>query len=165
MAGVNKVRIGHDDVYEATEVIQGGQLVVPADGAVNPGKQGIAVAGTGAVDVLGVASRLAQPTELTVDSTTDGDGFPSLEVSPVNELVTVYKQCVVEVTYTAVAVEYGIKLAAAADGKVRAYVPQAEAAGTEATALTGDPVTAIIGECRVVGGMSGAGGKGLAYIY
>lgn len=165
MAGVNKNRIGHDDVYEATVAIAGGLLVVPATGAINPGKQGIAIAGDGADDVLGVSARLAQPTALTVGSTTDGDGYPVLEVSPVNELTTVYKRCVVDVTYTAAAVGFGAKLVAAANGHVRAYVSLAEAAGTEATSLTGDDPSAIIGECRVVGGMGSGGGVGKAYIY
>jgi hypothetical protein len=153
MAGVPKTRIGHDDVYEAVATIPGGRLVVPADGATNPGKQGIDLAGDAAVDVLGVASRLAQPTPEVVESETDADGYPSLAVSPVNELVTVYKRCVLKVEYTDDgAIDFGAKLAAAADGMVRLWV-------------TGDGAAAMVGECRVVGGMSADGGVGLAYIY
>lgn len=152
MAGVNKNRIGHDDVYEATEDIAGGLLVVPADGATLPGKQGIAVAGDGADDVLGVSSRLAKVTPEVTEPTTDADGYPVTEVNPVNELVTVYKRCVMDVTYTAAAVEFGVKLAAAANGEVRAWV-------------AADGPESIVGECRVVGGMGAAGGVGKAYIY
>jgi hypothetical protein len=152
MAGVPKTRIGHDDVYEAVGVVHGGRLVIPEDGATNPGKQGVIEATDGADNVLGVASRLAQPTPEVVEASTDGDGYPALEVSPVNELVTVYKRCVLKVEYTAAAVEFGVKLAAAADGKVRAWV-------------SGDGPESIVGECRVVGGMGAAGGTGFAYIY
>lgn len=153
MAGVTKVRTGEDDVYEATEVIEGGQLVVPATGATNPGKQGAAVAGDAAVNVLGVASRRAEPVADQDLESTDGDGYPVVYPNSVNELFTVYKQAVVPVQYTAAAAGYGVKLAAAAAGKVRAYV-----AGT-------DPVDSVVGECRVVGGMGAGGGTGLALIY
>lgn len=153
MAGVNKNRKGDDDVYEATEVIAGGLLVVPAAGAVNIGVQGIAKAGAAAVNVLGVTSRLAEPVANQNLTGTDGDGYPFVNPNPVSELVTVYKACVTNVTYTAVAVAFGVKLKAAANGQVAAWV-----SGTDTPA-------AIIGECRVVGGMSGAGGVGFAYIY
>ena len=153
MAGVPKTRIGHDDVYEAVSAVDGGQLVVPAAGATNPGKQGIQPAGAGASDVLGVASRRAEPTPLTQSPTTDSDGYPTLAVNPVNELVTVYKRCVIDVTYTAAAVAFGQKLKSAAGGKVAAWV-----SGTDAADL-------IVGECRVVGGMGSGGGVGKAYIY
>lgn len=152
MAGVNKVRIGHDDVYEAVAVVQGGQLVVPAAGATNAGVQGITVAGAAATNVLGVAARRAEPVASQNLAATDGDGYPVAYPNPVNELTAVYKGCVVEVTYTAAAVGYGAKLVAAANGEVAPA-----AAGTDAQEL--------VGECRVVGGMGAAGGTGLAYIY
>lgn len=152
MAGVNKVRIGHDDVYEATAVVEGGQLVVPAAGATNAGVQGIAVAGAAATNVLGVAARRAEPVANQNLATTDGDGYPVAYPNPVSELTTVYKGCVVEVTYTAAAVGFGDKLVAAANGAVAA-------AGATPDARE------VVGECRVVGGMGAAGGKGLAYIY
>lgn len=155
MAGVSKSRLGNDDIYEATEVIEGGQLVVAANGATNPGVQGIAVAGAGALDVLGVAARRAEPVASQNLSGTDADGFPVTYVNPVNELTAVYKGCVIEVTYTAAAVGFGVKLAAAANGEVAAF---SDASGA------GDPA-AIVGECRVVGGMGAGGGKGLALIY
>lgn len=153
MAGVVRTRKGDDDVYEATEVIDGGLLVVPAAGAVNAGVQGIAKAGATALNVLGVTSRRAEPLASQGLTGTDVDGYPTVYPSPVNELVTVYKAAVVEVTYTAVAVAHGTKLKAAANGQVQAWV-----SGTDSAA-------AVIGECRVVGGMSAAGGKGLALIY
>lgn len=152
MAGVNKSRIGHDDVYEAVAVVNGGQLVVPAAGATNPGKQGIAPAGAGATDVLGVAARRAEPVADQSLSGTDADGYPIAYANPVNELTTVYKGCVVKVTYTAAAVAFGAKLVAAANGEVAA-------AGAAPDARE------LVGECRVVGGMGAAGGVGDAYIY
>lgn len=152
MAGVNKVRKGHDDVYEAVAVVQGGQLVVPAAGATNAGVQGITVAGDAAKNVLGVAARLAEPVADQGLAATDGDGYPVAYPNPVNELTAVYKDCVVPVTYTAAAVGFGAKLVAAASGAVRAF------GGT-------DTADMIVGECRVVGGMGAAGGTGLAYIY
>lgn len=152
MAGINSVRIGDDDTYEATVVINGGQLVVPATGATHPGIQGIAVAGAAAANSLGVAARRAEPVADQNLTSTDADGYPVAYPNPVDELTTVYKHRVVEVTYTAAAVAFGAKLVTAANGAV---------------AAAGDtPVEGtIVGECRVVGGMSSAGGVGLAYIY
>lgn len=150
MAGANKIAIGHDDVYEATAVVRGGRLVVPSGVATLAGKQGIAEAGDAATNVLGVASRLAEPVASQALTSTDGDGYPVTYPNPVNELVTVYKRAVVKVTYTAVAVAFGVKLAAAANGTVRAWV-------------SGDGAAAIIGESRDA--VPGAGGVYRAYIY
>lgn len=153
MTGNNKNRQGDDDIYEATVVIAEGLLVVPAAGAVNPGVQGIALAGATALNVLGVTARRSEPVANQALTATDGDGYPVVYPNPVSELTAVYKHCVATVTYTAVAVAYGVKLKAAANGQVAAWV-----SGTDSSA-------AVIGECRVVGGMSSAGGKGFAYIY
>lgn len=153
MAGVNKQQTGDAQVYEATEVIDGGLLVIPAAGATHPGVQGIAKAGATALNVLGVTSRRAEPVANQNLTSTDGDGYPVVYPNPVSELVTVYKNAVVKVTYTAVAVAYGVKLKAAANGQVAAWV-----SGTDSPA-------AIIGECRVVGGMGAGGGVGYALIY
>lgn len=153
MTAVTKYVTGDADVYEATEVIDGGLLVIPASGATNPGKQGIAKAGATALNVLGVTARRAEPVANQGLTGTDGDGYPTVYPNPVNELTTVYKNCVVDVTYTAVAVGFGVKLKAAAAGQVAAWV-----SGTDSSA-------AVVGECRVVGGMSSAGGVGKAYIY
>lgn len=154
MAGVNKVRIGHDDVYEAVDPVQGGQLVVAKAGATNPGVQGITPAGAGALNVLGVAARAAEPLADQNLSGTDSDGYPVAYPNPVNELTAVYKRAVVPVTYAAVAVGFGNKLKAAANGTVTPFVD-----GTDTDA------SLIVGECRVVGGMGAGGGVGLAYIY
>jgi hypothetical protein len=153
MAGANKVRTGDADVYEAVDVVNGGQLVVPKAGATNANVQGVTPAGDAAVNVLGVAARRAEPVADQNLSSTDGDGYPVVYPNTVNELTTVYKHAVVSVTYTAAAVGFGVKLAAAASGNVRAFV-----AGT-------DPVDSVVGECRVVGGMGSGGGAGLALIY
>lgn len=153
MAGVNKVRVGHDDIYEAVAVIEGGQLVIPAAGATNAGVQGINVAGAAAQNVLGVAGRRAAPVASQgLTGTTDGD-YPVTYPNTINELTVVYKRCVVEVTYAAVAAGFGVKLKAAANGTVTPLV-----VGTDADCLA-------VGECRVIGGMGAGGGKGLAYIY
>lgn len=153
MTGVTAVRSGENDVYEATAVVEGGQLVVPGGAATNPGKVGIVPASAGATNVLGVAARRAEPVDDQNLASTDGDGYPVVYANPVNELTTVYKQRVVEVNYNAAAVGYGDKLVAANAGAVKAY-----------TAGTDDP-SLIVGECRVVGGMGAGGGKGLALIY
>lgn len=152
MAGANKVRTGHDDVYEATATVLGGQLVVPAGTATNPGLQGIGPAGDGSDNCLGVAARRAEPVGSQNLTGTDADGYPIAYPNPVNELTTVYKRAVVPVTYTAAAVGFGAKLASAANGAVRAWV-------------AADGPESMVGECRVPGGMSAAGGTGLAYIY
>ena len=169
MAGVNKVRTGHDDIYEATVVITGGELVVPAAGATNAGVQGIAVAADGAKDVLGVAARRAEPVANQNLAATDGDGYPVAYPNPVNELTAVYKGCVVPVTYaststyTSPGVAFGQKLVAAANGQVRPF-NATDPDGAGALGPDTDP-RMIVGECRVVGGMGAAGGVGLAYIY
>lgn len=152
MAGVNKVRSGDADAYEATVVIDGGQLVVPAGGATNAGVQGIAVADAGATNVLGVSARRAEPVADQNLNSTDADGYPVLNLNTVNELTTVYKHAVVEVTYTEAIANFGEKLVAAANGAVAAFT------------AAGDADT-IVGECRVIGGVGAAGGKGLALIY
>ena len=153
MAGVVKTRQGDDDVYEATAVVNGGDLVIPSGGTVvNAGKVGIQQAGAGALNVLGVASRRAEPVANQNLAGTDGDGFPVAYPNPVSELVTVYKHCVTTVVYTASAVAFGAKLIAAANGQVAA-------AGASPDSRS------VIGECRVVGGMGAGGGAGLAYIY
>jgi hypothetical protein len=153
MAGVPRTESGDAKVYEATEVIDGGLIVVPAAGATNPGVQGIAKAGATALNTVGVTSRRAEPVANQNLTGTDGDGYPYVYPNPVSELVTVYKNAVVTVTYTAVAVAYGVRLKTAANGTVQAWV-----SGTDSAA-------AVIGECREVGGVSAAGGLGKALIY
>jgi hypothetical protein len=151
MAGNNVIETGDAHVYEATAVVDGGMLVVPSGTATNPGMQGIAKAGDAAVNVLGVAARRAEPLASQSLSTTDADGYPVTYPNPVNELTTVYKHRVVRVTYTAVAVAFGVKLCAAANGQVRAWV-----SGT-------DPASAIVGESRDA--VPSSGGSYRAFIY
>lgn len=153
MAGVPKTRKGNEDVYEAVAVVREGRFVIPAAGATNPGVQGITEAGDAAINSVGISSRRAEPLANQNLTSTDADGYPAVYPNPVNELVTCYKEAVIKVTYTAAAVGFGTKLCVAAGGTVRAWV-------------TGvDPVTSIIGECRVVGGISAAGGVGFALVY
>jgi len=153
MAGVPRTQSGDAIVYEATEVIDGGLLVIPAAGATQPGVQGIAKAGATALNVVGVTSRRAEPVASQGLTGTDADGYPFVYPNPVSELVTVYKNVVIDVTYTAVAVAYGVKLKSAANGQVQAWV-----SGTDLT-------SSVVGECRVVGGMGAGGGVGKALIY
>lgn len=158
MAAINKVRVGNDDIYEAsgTAAIAGGSLVIPHSGATNAGVQGIDTAGAAATDVLGVAARDAIPVSAQGTVGTDADGFPIVNPDQPNELTAVWRGCVVPVTYAAgTAVAFGQKLQSAASGEVTAY---SDATGS------GDPAT-IVGECRVVGGMGTGGGTGLALIY
>lgn len=152
MAGVNKVRIGNDDIYEATEVIAGGLLVEAAAGATNAGVQGIKKAVASSKVALGVTARLAEPVLNQDLATTDGDGYPVAYPNPVSELTAVYKGCVVPVTYTASAVAFGAKLMSAGAGLV-----EAAPAATDAQE--------IVGECREVGGVGAGGGVALALIY
>lgn len=152
MAGVAEIRSGDADVYEATAAVNGGDLVIPSGSATNAGLTGIAQAGAGALNVLGVALRRAEPVGSQNLSSTDGDGYPVTYTNPVNELTTVVKARVVNVVYTAAAVAFGAKLIAAANGQV-------VAAGATPDARS------VIGECRVTGGMGSGGGVGAAYIY
>lgn len=158
MSAINKVRVGNDDIYEASgsAKVVGGTLVVPHTGATNAGVQGIDTAGAAAADVLGVAARDAIPVGIQATTGTDADGFPFANPDQPNELTAVWRGCVVPVTYAAgTAVAFGQKLQSAASGEVTAY---SDATGS------GDPAT-IVGECRVVGGMGTGGGVGLALIY
>ena len=152
MAGINKVVSGEQDVYEATAIVDGGNLVIAGGVATLPGKQGIVKAGDAAKNVLGVAARRAEPVANQGLTSVDGDGYPVTYPNPVSELTAVYKQAVAPVVYTAVAVAFGAKLAAAAGGLVRAWI-------------TADGADAIVGECRAVGGVSAAGGVALALIF
>jgi hypothetical protein len=153
MAGIVQVSSGDADVYEATTTVDGGMLVVPGGSATNPGLQGIAPAGAGATNCLGVALRRAVPVGSQTTTGTTSDGYPFAAPNAINELTTVVKATKVPVVYTAVAVAFGVKLKCAANGQVAAWV-----SGTDAANL-------IVGECRVVGGMGSGGGVGLALIY
>lgn len=154
MAGTNKFSHGDDEVYEAVDArILSGSLVVPSTTpATNPGLQGVKTADDGDIDVIGVASHQALPVDDQQNTGTDADGYPFVNATGVpEETLTVYSHGVFAVRYVAAAVPYGAPLAAAAAGAVRALTD------------TDDP-RALIGFCRVVGGMSAAGGLGHAKI-
>lgn len=141
--------------YEAVDAnLAAGLLVIPSTTATESGLQGIKAGTDAAKTVLGVSARSAvtAANRAAQETGNETDGYPFADVSIPNATLTVYRRKVVPVTYTAVAVGFGAKLAAAAAGAVRAWV-------------SGDGADAIIGECRVVGGISSAGGVGYAYIY
>lgn len=154
MSAIAKVSHGHDDVYEAVDAnLAAGVLVIPSTTATVSGLQGIKVAGDAAVNVLGVSAKsCVTEANQAADAVGDeGYGYPFVDVSVPTARTTVWKQCVVPVTFTAAAVAFGVKLCAAANGAVRAWV-----SGT-------DPADSIVGESRCV--MSAAGGVGKAFIY
>lgn len=156
MGAIVKHSHGADEAYEAVDAnLAAGVLVIPSTTATVSGLQGIKVATDAVVTVLGVSanSAVTHANQAAAQVGTEGYGYPFVDASVPSELVTVYRRCIALVTYTAVAVTFGTKLCAAASGSVRAWV-----SGT-------DNVASIIGECRVVGGISSAGGLGLAYIY
>lgn len=156
MAAIAKVSRGDDLTYESvTNNLAAGVLVIPSNAATVSGLQGIVVATDAAVNVLGVSAN-STVTEANQVADEEGnmtsDGYPFVDVSvPVSRTV-VYSHGVFPVTYTAVAVAYGVKLCAAANGAVRAWV-----SGTDSPA-------SIVGWCAQVGGVSSAGGVALAHI-
>lgn len=154
MSAITKVSHGDDQVYEAVDAnLAAGVVVIPSTTTTDSGLQGIKVAGNTAKNVVGVSAKscITAANQAAAQAGTGSDGYPFVDVAAPSELTTVYSHAVVPVTYTAAAVAYGAKLAAAASGAVRAWV-------------TADDADAIIGHCRVVGGMSSAGGVGLAFI-
>jgi hypothetical protein len=154
MSAIQKVSKGDDQVYEAvTANLAAGVLVIPSTSATVSGLQGIVVAADAAKNVLGVSAKscVTEANRAAAEQGTLSDGYGFTDVSVPNATTTVFSHGVVPVTYTAVAVPYGAKLAAAAGGAVRAWI-------------AADGPDAIVGHCRVVGGMSAAGGVGLAFI-
>jgi hypothetical protein len=155
MSAINKVAKGQDQVYEAVDAnLAAGVVVVPSTTPTVSGLQGIKAAGDAAKNSLGVSARscITEANRAAMETGDTGYGYPFVDASVPNATTAVYKAAVVPVTFTAAAVAFGVKLAAAANGAVRAWA-------------SADGADAIIGECRVVGGMSAAGGVGLAYIY
>lgn len=146
-----------DVVFEAiTANVRGGRMVIPNTTATTTGAQGATEAGDAALNCLGVAykdavtvaNRAAQE-----NSTTGAPGsFPLADFTVPDCTFTAGRQGYYPVVFTAVAVAYGVKLACAASGAVRAWV-------------SADTAAAIIGECAQVGGVSSAGGVGVAYLY
>lgn len=155
MGAINKVSHGDDLVYEAVDAdLAEGVLVIPSTTATVSGLQGINVATDAARDVLGVSAKscVTEANQATDSTGNEGYGYPFVDASVPTARTTVYSHAVVPVTYTAVAVDYGDRLCAAANGHVREWV-----SGT-------DPADAIIGWCAQPGGVSAAGGVALARI-
>lgn len=155
ITSITKVSHGDDQVYEAVDAdLAAGVLVIPSTTATQSGLQGIKAATDAAVNVLGVSSRSAvtAANQAADEEGTNSFSFPFADVSVPQPTLTVYSHAIVPLTYTAVAVAYGVKLCAAASGHVRAWV-----SGT-------DPASAIIGWCAQPGGVSGAGGVALVRV-
>lgn len=142
--------------YEAVDAdLAAGVLVIPSTTATSdPSLQGIKVAGDAALNVLGVSlkSAVINANQAGDSSFTESYGYPGTDVSVPSPTLTVARHCNAPLTYTAVAVAYGAKLAAAASGHVRAWV-------------SGDGAAAIVGECSQPGGVGSGGGVAMAYIY
>lgn len=162
-SGNNRASTGASDMHEnsSSGEIGPGLAAIPWSGATHTGVQGFNVAGNGAVNFIGITARTTWPASLLDGETnnlTDADGFPltDVDMAQVSEMTPLLRRCVCRVVYASgTAVGYGGKLQTAPNGQVTAY---SDASGA------GDP-SAIIGECRVVGGMGTSGGEGLAYIY
>lgn len=156
MPSINRVQEA-DVVYEAiTANVRGGRMVIPNATATTTGAQGATEAGDAALNSIGVAykdavtvaNRAAQE-----NTTTSAPGsFPVTDFTVPDCTFTAGRSGYYPVVFTAVAVAYGVKLACAASGAVRAWV-------------SGDTAAAIIGECAQKGGVSSAGGVGIALIY
>lgn len=146
-----------DITYEAVDAnLNGGEVVIPSTTATtDTSLQGVKVAGDAALNVLGVASKpcVTNANQAAANSGTGAapGSYPFADAGVPSAQLAVYNNVVCLVTYTAVAVPYGAKLAAAAAGAVRAWV-------------TGDGAAAIIGWCAQPGGVSSAGGQALARI-
>lgn len=143
--------------FEALTAVTGGQLVIPQTGATSDASlQGIQPAGAGALNVLGVATSDGVPTSATAGYTTGTSAYdaayPVIDTSVPDSAVSVETNVLVNVTYTAVAVAYGVRLKAAAAGAVAAFVH-----GTDDPAM-------VVGWCAQIGGVSSAGGVALARI-
>lgn len=161
MSGVIKRITGGDlaQVYEAVDAnLSAAKLVVSSTthGEFWPNLQGIKVAGNTALDVLGVSAKdavtAANRPALESSTSTDPTASNILTIGIPSSEVTVYNDCIALLTYTAVAVPYGAKLAAAAAGAVRAWV-------------AGDGAAAIVGWCAQPGGVGAGGGLALARIH
>lgn len=127
--------------YPVVEAVKGGQLVEARVG-------GVGVAAAGSLKVVGVANIDARPFQNPV--TTDGDGFETINISPLPQETTCSFERFV-VTYAADAA-FGDSLVAASLGRVTPAAPGV------------DP-RAIVGFCDELNGVVVASNpKGLAYI-
>lgn len=155
MSAINKVSSGDDLTYEAVDAnLAAGVLVIPSTTATVSGLQGIKVATDAAVNVLGVSAKscVTEANQAAAAAGNESYGYPFVDVSVPTSRTAVWSHGVMPVTYTAVAVAYGARLCAAANGEVRAWV-----SGT-------DPADSVIGWCAQPGGVSAAGGVALARI-
>lgn len=156
MSGLVKNNV-EDITYEAVDAnLVGGNLVIPSTTATVSGLQGMKVAGSAAVNVLGAVNKdcvtEANRAALETGSGPAPGNFPFVDASVPGATAAVYQRGFFKLVYTAVAVAYGVKLCAAANGQVRAWV-----SGTDA-------VDSIIGWCAQPGGVSSAGGTGLVFL-
>lgn len=156
MSGLVKNNI-EDLTYEAVDAnLVGGNLVIPSTTATVSGRQGIKVATDAALTVLGAVAKdcvtEANRAALETGSGPAPGNFPFVDASVPGATAAVYNRGVYKLQYTAVAVAYGVKLCAAAAGKVRAWV-----SGTDSPA-------AIIGWCAEPGGVASGGGTGRVYL-
>lgn len=142
---------GREDVYEVVDAnLAAGLLVIPSTTATSTGLQGVKVATDSATTVLGATAKATiTAANQAAASTPTLDGYPGVDASVPLATTTVFSDGVVPLTYTAVAVAYGVRLCAAASGAVRAWV-----SGT-------DHADAIIGWCAQVGGVGSGGGVAL----
>lgn len=155
MSAIVKVSHGDDQPYEAVDAnLASGVLVIPSTTATVSGLQGIKVATDAAVNVLGVSANscITEANQAALAMGTDGSGFPFVNPSVEGAKTTVYSHAILTLTYTAVAVAYGVRLCSAAAGAVRAWV-----SGT-------DPASSVIGWCAQPGGVSSAGGLALVRV-
>lgn len=141
-------KAGNLQTFEAiTAIILGGQLMVPSGTTGASGLQTVIVAGLGATNCVGAAQSDAVPASLQSANVTGSSawdsGYPQIDTSVADPTVVAYQDCVVPLTYTAVAVAFGAKLKCAASGAVAAWV-----SGTDAANL-------IIGSCAQPGGTAG----------
>lgn len=157
MPTLNKRNEG-DITYEVVDAnLKGGVLVIPSTTATSdPSLQGVKVATDAAVNVVGILGTdcVTAANQAAAQSFTGSDpgDYAFTDVSVPGPTSVVYDHGFFPMTYTAVAVAYGIKLCAAASGAVRAWV-----SGT-------DPASSIIGWCAQPGGVGSGGGVALGHL-
>jgi hypothetical protein len=134
-------------VEAITNILLGGQLVVPSGTTGASGLQTVVAAGANAINCIGVAQSDAVPVSLqaaNVTGTSAWDaGYPAIDTSVPDATVAVYQDCVAPITYGAGAVAFGAKLKCGATGTVVAHV-----SGTDAPER-------CIGSCAQPGGTAG----------
>jgi hypothetical protein len=155
MSGEVKRNVG-DVVYEAVDAnLVGGTLVESSTTATVSGLQGMHPAVDASKKVLGVVSKdcVTEANRAALESPTGPAPMSvvGIDLTIASATSAVYNDFFGKVTYTAAAVAHGARLAAAANGAVRAW-------------LAADGADAVIGWCAQPGGVSAAGGWALARI-